>query len=73
MALAGLLAWQARQLIHPWAVLLATVAVGAPIWFGLLRWKPVFFLGPMVPLLRERAQDSAVLRRLCRLLHLEVA
>lgn len=73
MALAALLAWQAQRLVQPWAVLLATVVLGLPLWFGLLRWQARFLLGPLVGLLQSHAGQVPVLRRLCRVLNLEVA
>lgn len=73
MVLAALLASQTHRLTQPWAALLVTVAIGFPLWLGLLRWRPRFFLGSLVPLLQERAAEAGALRRLCRLLNLEVS
>jgi O-antigen/teichoic acid export membrane protein len=73
LALSALLAWQAGHAGPPGLALLVTAGVGLPLWLGLLRWQPRFFLGPLAELLRERAADAPALRKLCRLLNVEAS
>ncbi|MEO3693384.1 oligosaccharide flippase family protein [Roseateles paludis] len=73
LLLAATVALSSRMVLSPNLALLGTIVLGLPLFVGLLLWQPAFLLGPLGGLMREMAADFPALKRLCRLLRLEVS